>query len=178
MENPKSIEEQVARTILQQPEEIKVGDKSYQVAPPSIATLILVSEAVSRLPHQHLDDKKVMVETLAIAKDCRALGDVAAILILGAKNINQPIKREQKPRKSLLQRIFGKHQPEEIIETRKEALARELLEEISPRDLHNIVAQLLLQMEVGDFFGLTTFLTEVNLMRQTKVETAPTASGQ
>ena len=57
-----TIEDKVAKTILQQPEEIKVGDKTYKVAPPSVATLILISGAVSRLPHIHLNDEKIMEE--------------------------------------------------------------------------------------------------------------------
>lgn len=173
----KTIEQQVAQTVLQQPKEIKIGDKTYKVAPPSLATLILVSEAVSHLPHIKLDDKRVMQEVLSVAKDCRELGDIAAILIIGAKHINDEVKRQQTKRKRLLWGLFSKTRTETIIETRKEALCRELLEDIKPSELHNIIAEILLQMEVGDFFGLTTFLTEVNLTRQTKVETAPTASG-
>ena len=83
----KTIEQTVAETILEQPFEVKVGEKSYQVAPASTATLILVSEAISQLPHIALDTEKVVEETLSIAKDCRILGDIAAILILGAKSI-------------------------------------------------------------------------------------------
>ena len=36
--------------------------------------------------------------------------------------------------------------------------------------LNNLVVMLLQKMELGDFFGLTTFLTEINLLRPTKVE--------
>lgn len=174
----KTIEQQVAQTVLQQPKEIKIGDKTYKVAPPSLATLILVSEAVSHLPHIKLDDKRVMQEVLSVAKDCRELGDIAAILIIGAKHVNDEVKRQQKTRKRLLWGLFSKTRTETIIETRKEALSRELLEDVTPSELHSIIAEILLQMEVGDFFGLTTFLTEANLTRQTKVETAQTASGQ
>lgn len=84
----KTIEQTVAETILEQPFEVKVGEKSYQVASASTATLILVSEAISQLPHIALDTEKVVEETLSVAKDCRILGDIAAILILGAKFIN------------------------------------------------------------------------------------------
>lgn len=80
----KTIEQTVAETILEQPFEVKVGEKSYQVASASTATLILVSEAISQLPHIALDTEMVVEETLSVAKDCRILGDIAAILILGA----------------------------------------------------------------------------------------------
>lgn len=172
-----TIEAKTAQTVLQEPKEIKIGEKIYSVAPPSLGTLILVSEAVSHLPHIRLDEKKVMQEVLSVAKDCRDLADIAAILIIGAKHINDRIERRQTAQKKRLWGIFGKTWVKTITETRKEALRRELLEDVTPRELHNIIAQVLLQMEVGDFFGLTTFLTEINLTRQTKVETAPTASG-
>ena len=70
----KTIEQTVAETILEQPFEVKVGEKSYQVASASTATLILVSEAISQLPHIALDTEKVVEETLSVAKDCRIRG--------------------------------------------------------------------------------------------------------
>ena len=67
----KTIEEKVAQTILQQSEEMTIGGKTYTIAPPSVATLILVSGGVSRLPHHHLDEDKEIEETLTEAKDCQ-----------------------------------------------------------------------------------------------------------
>ena len=174
----KTIEEQAAQTILQEPEEITVGGKNYTMAPPSVATLILVSALVSRLPHLHLNDKKVIEETLAVAKDCQVLGDIAATLILGAKHVNDIEETRHKRKRRHLWGLFCTTETTITTETKKERLSRELLEDTTPRELHNIIAQSLLKMQVGDFFGLTTFLTEINLMRQTKVETAVTASGQ
>lgn len=173
----KTIEQKAAETILQKPDEIKAGDKTYTIAPPSLATLILVSEDVARLPHVHLNEKKVIEETLSVAKDCRAIGDIAATLILGARQVNEKTTTRRTVRRRRLWGLFHTSHTEEIIETKKEQLSRELLEQASPRDLHNLVAQTLLKMQVGDFFGLTTFLTEINLMRPTKVETEAIASG-
>lgn len=173
-----TIEQKAAQTILQQPEEIKVGEKTYAVAPPSVATLILVSGAVSRLPHLKLDDERVLEETLSIAKDCGELGDIAATLILGAKHVNDIEERRQTQRKRHLWGIFHTKHTTVEYETKKERLKRELLEELTPRELYNLIARTLQKMQVGDFFGLTTFLTAINLMRPTKVETEATASGQ
>lgn len=174
----KTIEEKTAQTILQESEEIKVGDKTYIIAPPSVATLILASAAISRLPHLRLDGNKIIEESLNIAKDCSVLGEIAAILILGAKHVNEVVTTRQIQRKRRLWGFFNTKRTIVRTETRKEQLAREVLEEISPRDLHNLVAQILIKMQVGDFFGLTTFLSETNLIRQTKVEIEPTASGR
>lgn len=174
----KTIEEKVAQTILQQPEEMTIGGKTYTIAPPSVATLILVSGGVSRLPHLHLDEDKVIEETLSVAKDCQELGDIAATLILGAKHINDIVESRHTEKKRHMWGLFSTKHTVVKYETKKERLSRELLEDTTPRDLHNIIAQTLLKMQVGDFFGLTTFLTEINLMRPTKVETEVIASGQ
>lgn len=177
MEKP-TTEQIVAQTILQQQEEITIGDKTYTINPPSVATLILVSAAVSRLPHIELDEKKIMEETLYVAKDCEVLGEIAATLILGAKHINDTVKSRHIERKRHLWGLFSTKQEVVKTETKKKLLVRELMEELTPRDLHSLIAKALMKMQVADFFGLTTFLTGINLMRPTKVETEATASGQ
>lgn len=173
-----SIEQQTAQTILQQPEEIKIGDKTYVIAPPSAATLILVSEAVSRLPKLHLDKKHVLEETLCVAKDFKSIGEIAAILILGAKHINDIEETSHTAVKRHLWGLFRTSHTVITKESKKERLSRELMEEITPRDFNNLIVRILNTMQTGDFFGLTTFLTEINLIRPTKVEIAATASGQ
>ena len=166
----KTIESKVAETILQQAEEITVGSKTYYAAPPSIATLILVSEAVSRLPHRKLDGEKVMGEVLANAQDCRPLGEIAAILILGAKNGEETISVVEKRRKKCLWGIIRRTSSVKRERKRKDVLADEILADYSPQQLNDLIARLLTRMQIADFFGLTTFLTETNLLRQTKVE--------
>ena len=168
----KTIEQKVADTILQKATDIKVGDRTYSVAPPTTATLILVSEAVSLLPHLKLDEKNIVGEVLSVAKDCRVLGDVAAILILGAKGLTESVTRRR--------RGFWPFYRGIVTDTvdRKAELSREILETHSPSELNNLIATLLGGLDIGDFFGLTTFLTEVNLLRQTKVGNGTTASGQ
>ncbi len=174
----KTIEQQVAQTILQQPEEIKVGDNSYSIAPPSVATLILASEAISRLPKFTLTPDRAVEGSLAIAKDCRVLGDIVAIFILGAKRVNEMVEVRHVSRKRRLWGLFHTTHTSVTLESRRDLLSRDLLENASPRELHNLLAQVLTRMQVADFFGITTFLTEINLTRPTKVATAPTASGQ
>ena len=65
---------------------------------------------------------------------------------------------------------------EEVVD-HKAALAKSLLEDMTPKELHNLAARLLQRSQVADFFGLTTFLSEINLLRQTR-EVGTTASGQ
>lgn len=176
---PENIETKVAQTILQQPEEITVGDKVYKAAPPSAATLILASEAVARMPKIQLNTERIVDEVLAIGKDCRPMGEIVAIMILGAKGLTETrktVKTVEKRRFWGLIKEAEQVEVEEVID-HKTALAKSLLEDITPRALHNLAARLLQRSQVADFFGLTTFLTEINLLRQTR-EVETTASGQ
>lgn len=165
----KTIETKTAEAITQEPEEVTVGDRSFLVQPPSVATLILVSEAVSRLPHFDADGQNVLAQTLANAKDCEPLGEIAAILILGAR----AIREDQEPRKGSFWPFTRNRCNNAVsgrINDRKRELTHLLLEQQTPRELFNLIARLLNRMQIADFFGLTTFLTEINLLRQTKVE--------
>lgn len=170
-------EERVANTILQEPTIIKVGEKEYEVAPPSTATLILVSAAVSRLPRIQLDETRLVQDVLASAKDCAAIGDVVAVMILGAKHVKDEVVRTEERTVSYCFGLFKRRVRVEVRESKREQLARELLENLSPRELQTALAQIMGLMEVGDFFGLTTFLLEVNTTRPTKVGNQ-TVSGQ
>lgn len=174
-----TIEQKVAREVLQQPEDIKVGDKTYKFYPPSTATLILASEAISQLPQVKLDETKLAEESLYAAKDCHKLGEIIAIFLLGAKHLTETIKAPQTKEKRLfwgLVRFKRTVEVEQVID-RKAELAEALLEDLTPRELHTLASQLLMRMQLADFFGLTTFLIEINLMRQTR-EVGTTAFGQ
>ena len=170
-------EERVAQTILQQPMVIHVGDNDYSVAPPSTATLILVSAAVSRLPHITLNEEKVVQEVLNVAKDCELVGEIVATLILGAKHVNDEVVRTEERTITYLGGLLKRKVLADVRESKREQLSRELLENLSPRELQSILAKILATMEIGDFFGLTTFLLEINTIRPTKVENQ-TVSGQ
>jgi hypothetical protein len=163
-----TIESKVAQAVLQQPVEILIGDTIYQVPPPSVATLILASEAISGLPSVKLDPENVAFESLYIAKDCRGIGDILAILILGAKHLTEIKKIVKK-------RLFGllKEESEVTIDKKKE-LAEKILLELSPKQVSNTFATLFSKMELAFFFGTITSLIEINQLRATKT----IASGQ
>lgn len=174
-----TIESKVKQTILQDTIDVTIGGKVYKVAPPSVATLICVSEAVSMLPAVQLEPKKVLDEVLSIAKDCRPVGEIVAILVLGAKGLTESrktVKTVEKRRFWGLIKEQKQVEVEEIIDN-KAALARTILEDMSPSELKELIGQLLSQMEIGHFFGLTTSLIEANLLRPTR-EVVTTASGQ
>ena len=102
----KTIEQNTAETLLQQPEAVAVGGKTYMIAPPSIATLVLVSRSIAELPHVRLDQDRVLESSLAIAKNCQDIGDIAATLILGAKRCFETKTIVRKASKRILWGLF------------------------------------------------------------------------
>lgn len=177
------IEKRVADTILQQPQTIKVGNKTYQAAPPSTATLILASEAVSRLPNFKFDLKdgeSIVQPCLAIAKDCAPIGEIAAILILGARGLTETVTETVETEERHLFGLIRRKRTTEVQRTvdRKAELAKAILEQHTPSEVFALITRMLSTMQLADFFGTTTFLIEINLLRQTKVVSETTASGQ
>lgn len=165
----RTIESKVAKTILQQPGKVKIGEKEYSIAPPSVATLILMSEEISKMPHFSMSTDNIVSDVLRNAKDCRQLGDILAVAILGAKGLKSNGKTPCRKWFHIQTRRAGND--------RKEELARILLEECSPKELNDIMITILKDMQLSDFFGLTVSLAEINLLRKTK-ETGTTASGR
>lgn len=152
-----TIESRVADTVLQKPRTIVAGDQSFQVAPPTIATLIEVSGLISQLPEIDANAEGIMLEALRNAKHCRGLGDIAATLVCGAS------RHTNFPRQWLHRR-------------RRRKMASRMLQ-LSPSALHSLIIEILSNMEIAPFFGLTVSLSAIN-MTKPKKETVTTASGQ
>ena len=156
------IESKVAAAILEK----KVGTldidgKRYEIAPPSIATLILISEVVATLPIvEKVPNDKILYSVLHHAKDFKALGDMAAILILGAKECK---RSEKKPRFYGIRHFFGyEYKPS------KDELAEIILQNVRPTVLFDVIIQRLKDMEISSFFAITTSLSEANILKPTK----------
>ena len=163
-----TIESKVASAILEKPiATIEIDGATYNIAPPSIATLILVSEIVSELPQpEKVDKEKIVLWVLRNAKHYKKLGDLVAVLILGAKGLT-----DTKTRKITKNRLFGlrKVEVEETVTIdRKAELSKIILENIRPSVMFDIIIHRLNDLEVGDFFGITTSLSEINLLKPTK----------
>lgn len=155
----KTIEELTHETLLQASETVRLGRHTYKIAPPSIATMVVASALISRLPRMEISERKedVVIEVLRHAKDSRLLGLVMATMVMGVKRQGLPV--------SSLIRGF-----------RTRRCARLLLENLSPNDMLKLAYKLFGRMEVQGFFGLIAFLNEVNMTKATKATT--TASGQ
>lgn len=176
MEAKKTIEQQVAEAILQRATAtIEIAGKSYDIAPPTPATLILVSELTAQLPTIDRNTKDILGETLRTAKDSKVLGRIAATLILGAKRIREAhTVTIGTTRRWSWRRLRFETTEETMPEV--DFIARTVLEEVSTVTLAKAIGQRFLDMQVGDFFGLTTSLSETNILRPTR-EVEQTASG-
>lgn len=176
----KTLEQIVAATILQTTTTgsvIDIDGQKYTIADPTPATLIMVSAEVSRMPKINAATDNILFEVLRTAKDMQPIGRVAAILILGAKRIkeNRLIVLSRQVKKWSWKK-FRRVETWEPVCTRKEIdwLAERILESLSPQTISNLITKRLAEMQVGDFFGITTSLSAINILKATKeVETAP-----
>lgn len=176
MEQPKTLEQQVCDTILQRKTtSLEIEGITYEMPAPTPATIMMVSAEVHKMPRIQQNPKSILNEALRTAKDCEALGRIAAILILGAKRINENrkvVKSETCKWNWRKLRFITKQE----IESELDFVARHILEELTPATINETITKRLMEMQVGDFFGLTTSLSAINILERTK-EVEPTAHG-
>lgn len=163
-----TIESKVASAILEKPVgEIEIEGEVYKIAPPSIATIILVSEIISKLPVVNkVSNEEIVNSVLYHARFFRPLGNIAAILILGAKGLTE--KRKKKIVKSYLFGLIKREKEIEIFVDKEKILAKQILENMRPSVLFNLVIRRLQDMEIGNFFGIITSLSDANILKATK----------
>lgn len=162
-----TIESRVAATILERSVgTLEIEGVVYNIAPPTLGTLILASEIVSQLPEaQEVEDKQRIFAALFTAKDYKLLADLAAVLILGAKH-----QTEEREVKTVKRSFFGlvkrtvKHK--EIVDLRQE-LAQKILLNVRPSTLFSVIIQRLRDNEVMTFFAITTSLNAANILKPT-----------
>ena len=160
----KDVQTKVSDTILQRPTDAKLGGKVYRVAPPSVGTLIMVSEKISQLPEDLVTRKgREKQDILAAAKDYGIIPEIIAILILGAKEMNytgrNPLVRRRKER-------------------RYERLVGVIRDTASPEEVEDVIVPMLSSLQLDSFFVVTTYQQGINVTKPTKVETEATVSGQ
>lgn len=170
----KTIEQQVADVILgREISSIEINGEVYNVAPPSIATLIMASEIISTLPvvepissEDEEKSQKIFREVLKSAKDFKALGELSAVLILGAKGLYEETIIEV-PTKRFFGLLRGKKRISKAID-KKARLAKAILEEMTPSKLFDLLLNRINGLEIGNFFAITTSLSEVNILKPTR----------
>ena len=157
---------------------LDVGGETYTFADPTPATIMMVSAEVSKMPSIDSNTKNILCEVMLKAKDARPIGRIAAILLLGAKRIRQNKKMHfchQERKWSWCKFRFVNKWVKCVNQNQSELdyLTDRILEEVTPETLAKFIGKRIGEMQVGDFFGLTTSLSAINMIRATKeVETA------
>lgn len=181
MEN--KIERAVASAILERKAaSIVVDGRRYAVAPPTLGTIILVSELASRVPVVDVaaEDKEgsmYLGKVLAAGGAAGVLAEIAATLILGAKAIKTQAEARGEARgpfRRCLDRVLGR-EPQGVNDLA--ALTRLIEDNVAPAALADIVNTRLVDLQLGDFFGLTISLQGANRIKPTR-EMGPTAPGE
>lgn len=166
---PQTIESATADAVLERVKAITIGGVEYIVAPPTLATLILVSEEVSYLPQVEFDEENAMNDALRVARHYRGLADIAAILILGAQRLEVEEVQRYK--------MWGFIPRTRKVKVNMQARVAEAMMNVEMSELSTAVATMLQMLQVDHFFALATFLTSINLTKATKVAKT-TASGR
>ena len=177
-------------TILQTPRQVTIGGVAYDIAPPTPATLFLVSRLVSFMPIVNRNAKDILAEVLHKAKDCKQITRIAATLVLGAKRINE--KRTVNVRRRVAeqpQEVTGwrkllphrrklkvSEQPHTMLEL--DWLAGQIAETMTIKQVAALVVELLSSLEIGDFFGIGASLSAANLLRGSQEAPSRQAHGE
>lgn len=182
-----SIEKRVVDTVLERATDVLTLDGvDYTLAPPTLATIIMTSELAATLPGFTLgDDSDLLHEVLCNAKHCRTLGKITAVLLLGAKRVLEnrqvPVGESRLQKRSYFRRILRsiarKNENEKTI-AEVDKLAQICLNELSPSALQAVLTRRLIDMQIADFFGLTTSLSTANQIKPTREVDEATVSGE
>jgi len=155
-----TIEEFTSNVILQKPVKITVAGKDFFVAPPTTTTLIEASKYISFLPEIKPLEKEenATYYVLANAKECESVGNIVAILILGAKNFIT--------KKEVVKRRFLWLKKVETVEidNRKE-LAKLIMDKLTIEELNSLLIKLFELQNVGFFLSTINFLREMAILK-------------
>ena len=168
-----TIEEKVSAAILEKPIAVlEINGVHYPIAAPCISTLILASEIISTLPivEPCKDKNEIFSSVMRTAKDFKKLGGLVAVLILGKKGLTEEReveKIETVTRCHGLIRLKRKRKVKVTVD-RKSELAELILDNVRPSVIEQVLIRRLNDLEIGDFFGITTSLSEINLLKPTK----------
>lgn len=155
----KNILEETAKAILQRETTIKIGKDTYQVAPPTIATLIEVSARIAKLDFDEPQEEETQLNyVLRNARKAKSIPEVLALLILGEQKAFAPETWTTKIARWL--RLEPKSAFEE--------LAHQLATQHTPEELMQAFVEVLSKMEVESFFAISTFLRRVNVIEPKK----------
>ena len=133
----------------------------FPITTATLGTVIRASEELQGLTIPlNNEDINVLIEALKNAQQANILGNLIAILILGAKREkeNLKIKIRKFPLFPFLYRKISE----------KEFLAKTIVDEVSPSLLQAIITQRLVDLELVSFYGTIKSLSINNILEPTK----------
>ena len=77
------MEEKVAQTLLEEPTAVTIGGEAYQVAPPSIFTLVRASKYISKIPTDTINEGNILGSIIHNAEEYENIAWAIAVILLG-----------------------------------------------------------------------------------------------
>ena len=154
------LEQKAADTLLQKPIEVNVGTKTYEVAKPTLATLMEVSKYIAMLPNAGTIDKEFIVPfILSNASNAGALlAKIAAVMIIGAQIAQK--------RKEMVCLWFSKTRTE--TKSNVDVLGEEIANNVSCEELNTIISKTLSHQSIGFFLSSIISLKGASVSEKTK----------
>ena len=144
------IKKKVAGAILEDKIPIQVGNRTYMCDVCSVEALIRISSMIPE--HITINTKSNIVEEVfRIAKDCGFINEMMAVLIIRKTGLFPEFRRKR----------LAKHYP--CVK--------------SPSQMYDDLKMLIGTEEIPNFFAVTTFLLERNILKPTRKVETTTASG-
>lgn len=144
MSNKQETGRKAAETLIESPIKIKIGADEVIVRRPTLRTLVAVSAEINKMPELKLKEGAEIQSVIQYARYCETIADIFALLIVGArKHVN------------FVHRI------------RLWRMRERILDKYTPKALESALGALFAEMELADFFALTTSLTGINLTKPT-----------
>lgn len=165
----KSLQTKVREVLTQSTFPVVLGGIEYQVPHPTLGTIVRASEMISLLPEFTMDKKDAIKSILKNAKECHVLGEIMAVFIIGEKSI---VEMDKKAIKGFFLTKGKKTGADAVKELGETIMCR-----ATPAELNVAMAAVFSNIEIADFFEVTTFLQGINLTKPTKV-VETTQSGQ
>jgi len=159
------MEEQVAQTLLEEPTTVTIGGEAYQVAPPSIFTLVRASKYISKIPTDTISEGNILGSIIHNAEEYENIAWAISVILLGkdfTQIVTYPKWQFWRKKKNV---------------TKGELLAKKLIN--TPiTEVSATFFKVLGQIDIRAFFVITTSLKGMMITKPTKeVETETTASG-
>jgi len=159
------MEEKVAQTLLEEPTTVTIGGEAYQVAPPSIFTLVRASKYISKIPTDTISEGNIFGSIIHNAEDYENIAWAISVIVLG----NDFTEVETYPKWQFWKRKKSITKGENLVKKLMKAPITEVTD---------VFFKVLGQIDIRPFFVITTSLKGMMITKPTKeVGNEMTASG-